>query len=80
MHWDVVPMKMPSTRSEWQTQEAGHWDVTVTQKGQAKLWAAKTEDAIVRLQPGVDVQRRQVAPSKRQIYYDSSAGQALQHG
>ena len=80
MHWDVVPMKVPSTRLEWQTQPAGDWDVTVTQKGEAKLMSAKMDDAPVHLQPGTDTQRRQGQPRKGQIFFDSVAGRGLQHG
>ena len=61
MYWDCVPgpMTLPLTRSEFTLQPAKHWDVTVTAKGEAKFAAAKSDEASVRLLPGVDFQRRE---------------------
>ena len=80
MYWDCVPMKMPQTRMEWTQQPRGNWDVTLTRAGEAKLAVAKSDNATVRLVPGVDVLRSIAQNTTNKIYFDSSAGRALQHG
>ena len=73
-------MKMPQTRMEWTQQPRGNWDVTLTRAGEAKLAAAKSDNATVRLVPGVDALRSVAQNTTNKIYFDSSAGRALQHG
>ena len=80
MYWDCVPMTLPLTRSEWTLQPAKHWDVTVTAKGEAKFAAAKSDDASVRLLPGVDYRRRETETADKKVFFDCSAGRELQHG
>ena len=80
MYWDCLPLKMPQTRMEWMQQPRGKWDVQLTPTGEAKLTAAKSDDASVRLVPGVDVRRSATHSATNKIYFDSSAGRALQHG
>jgi hypothetical protein len=80
MYWDCVPMTVPLTRSEFTLQPAKHWDVTVTAKGEAKFGAAKSDDASVRLLPGVDFRRRERGAADTRVFFDSSAGRELQHG
>ena len=80
MYWDCIPMTMPFSRAEWQQHPKDHWDVVVTTQGEAKLAAARTDAGVVRLVPGVDVRRRDTKANERQIFFDSAAGRALQHG
>eukprot|EP00435_Cladocopium_sp_Y103_P022987 s1345_g5.t1 len=80
MYWDVVPMKTPHTRSDWQTQPETHWDVDVTAKGNAKLDAAKSDTAHVRLVPGVDFKRKEREETPNKVFYGPNSGNALRHG
>ena len=73
-------MTLPLTRSEFTLQPAKHWDVMVTAKGEAKFAAAKSDEASVRLLPGVDFQRRERGAADTRVFFDSSAGRELQHG
>ena len=80
MYWECVPMKAPSTRSEWTQLPKRQWDVTLTTKGEAKMAAAETDETPVRLLPGTDFERCQPKEKNRKVFFDSSAGRALQHG
>ena len=80
MYWDCVPVRLPQTRLEFKLRPAAEWDVTVTGKGEAKFAAAATDEASVRLIPGVDFRRRKDNVSDAKVWFDSSAGRQLQHG
>ena len=80
MYWDVVPMRVPSTRAEWEAKTDVQWDVTVTAKGEAKLRAAKSGDARVRLVPGTDFRKKADEESASRAFFGVSAGNALRHG
>ena len=80
MYWDCVPVTLPLTRSEFKLRPEKEWDVTVTAKGEAKFAAAKSDDASVRLLPGVDFRRKEREAVDTRVFFDSSAGRELQHG
>ena len=80
MYWDVVPMKMPQTRSDWTSQPSTHWDVEVTATGTAKLAAAKSDTANVRLLPGVDFKRKEKQETSNKVFFGGNGGNALRHG
>ena len=77
MYWDCVPVTLPLTRSEFKLRPAKRWDVTVTAQGEAKFAAAKSDDASVRLLPGVDFRRRERDAADTKVFFDSSAGREL---
>ena len=77
MYWDCVPVTLPLTRSEFKLRPAKRWDVTVTAQGEAKFAAAKSDDASVRLLPGVDFRRREKDAADTKVFFDSSAGREL---
>ena len=77
--WELEPLRIPRTRSEWQQLRGAHSDVTLTARGAAKCGAAGADNCKVRLLPGVDFRRAKGAESRNKAYYPSSAGNALCH-
>ena len=77
--WELEPLRIPRTRSEWQQLRGTHSDVTLTARGAAKFGTAEADNCKVRLLPGVDFRRAQGAESRNKAYYPSSAGNALCH-
>ena len=80
MYWECMPMRAPSTRGEWKEQRNNQWDVTLTKKGEAKIAAAATDETPVHLLAGVDFERLPRTEKSKKVFFDSSAGRALQHG
>ena len=51
MYWEVVPARVPQTRTEWEAEEASAWDVKLTPAGTRKMQATAV-DKLARLRPG----------------------------
>eukprot|EP00438_Fugacium_kawagutii_P033974 Skav228932 [mRNA] locus=scaffold2181:248822:258688:+ [translate_table: standard] len=78
MYWDLVPTKVPHTKSEWEATKPRAWDVCLTPAGERKLQAASDTEP-VRLIARVDYRIQLEASADRILYPSSSATSVLRH-